>query len=111
MWQTKRRTPENYAGLDGYANQPKAHVRRRNDGVWRRLEKNSFIVFVDNLPSSTTKSWLWQIFQFHGEVVDIFMSWKKRKHSNSPFAFVRFSKLIEAQVVINDLHETITRGV
>ena len=71
----------------------KTYARRRNVEAWRRLEAISFTVFVDNLPKDMSKGWLWQIFQFEGEVVDIFMSWKKRKSSTSPFAFVRFSKM------------------
>ena len=78
--------------------------------VWRRSEKVSLTMFVDNLPSSMTKSWLWQIFQYDGRVVDIFMSWKRRRNRQSPFVFVRFSKLTEARVAIKNLHGTEIRG-
>ena len=37
------------------------------------------------------------------------MSWKKKKSSSNPFAFVRFSQLKEAQQAIKNLHETLIR--
>ena len=38
---------------------------------FRNLEENSYTIFVDNLPSSTSKAWLWQLFSFEGRIVDI----------------------------------------
>ena len=68
--------------------------------AWKRLEKVSYIVFIDNLPTSMTKSWFWQLFNYKGRVVDVFMSRKQRKTNKLPFAFVRFSQLKEAQKVV-----------
>ena len=78
--------------------------------MWKRLETVSFTVFVDNLPMSMTKSWLWQIFQHEGKVIDIFMSRKKRRTNNKPFAFVRFALLKEAQAAVKNIHRIDIRG-
>ena len=43
-------------------------------------------------------------------MVDVFMSWKRRKINQSPFAFVRFSQLKEAQKAIQNLYGTEIRG-
>lgn len=43
-------------------------------------------------------------------MVDVFMSWKRRKSSRSSFAFVRFLKLKDAQAAIKNLHEMNIRG-
>ena len=72
--------------------------------AWKWLEKVSYAVLVDNLPTSITKSWFWQLFNYEGRVVDVFMSQKQRKTSKLPFAFVRFSQLKEAQSVIERMH-------
>ena len=86
------------------------HVCRGKEVAWKRLEAISHTVFEDNLPSAMTKAWLWQIFQFGGKVVDVFMSWKKRRTSQTLFAFVRFSKLMDAQLAIKNLNEIEIRG-
>ena len=74
------------------------------------LSKCHFTVFVDNLPASMSKSWLWQLFSYEGKVVDIFLSQKKRKNSKQPFAFVRFVKRDEANLAIKNLHKTEIKG-
>ena len=51
-----------------------------------------------------------QIFLFEGKVVDIFLSKKKTRANNLPFAFVRFALLKEAQVAIKNLHGMEIRG-
>ena len=44
-----------------------------------------------------------------GKVVDVCMSWKRRKSNTSPFAFVSFSQLRDAEKVIQNLHGLIIR--
>ena len=84
--------------------------RKSNVMVWKKLEKVAYTVFVDNLPTSMTRDWLWQLFQYEGEVVDVFMSRKQRKSSTQPFAFVRFSQLKGAQKAIDSMHGLEVRG-
>ena len=49
----------------------------RNINAWKKLEEISYTVFVDNLPESMSKSWLWQLFDHEGRVVDVYLSGKK----------------------------------
>ncbi|MED6154949.1 hypothetical protein PIB30_001090 [Stylosanthes scabra] len=58
---------------------------------FRSLERRSFSLFVDNLPNTANREWLWELFSREGEVVDVFLSKKVRKHSPFHFAFVRFA--------------------
>ena len=46
--------------------------------------------FVDNLPYFMSKAWLWKIFKFDGQIVDIDISRKVRKITTQPFAFMRY---------------------
>ena len=71
-------------------------VVNRNEFAWKRLESISHIVFVNSLLLSMTKLWLWQLFNYEGRVVDIFISYKKRKTCDVPFAFLRFAHLKNA---------------
>ena len=80
--------------------------RLTKENIIRKIQAMSFIVFVDNLPSSMTKSWLWHIFQFEGKVVDVFLSRKSITTSSLPFAFVCFSN---KQDVVNAM-ESLNRG-
>ena len=67
-------------------------------------------MFVDNLTDSMTVSWLWQLFPHEGKVVDVFVSRKERRSCSSPFAFVRFAKLNEAQEAIKNMNDMVIRG-
>ena len=49
------------------------HNKERSGDYFRRLEETSFTIFVDNLPSSLTKAWSYQLFKFEGKVVDIYI--------------------------------------
>ena len=42
-------------------------------------------LFVDNLPTSMSRGWLWQLFNFEGKVVDAYVSHKKRKNKDTLF--------------------------
>ena len=72
----------------------------------KRSYQNSefFSRFVDNLPRSMDKEWLWQLFQFEGSVVDAYISYKKRKNIENRFGFVRFKKIEEVRQAIKSLH-------
>ena len=88
----------------------RSQVVSRNEDAWRRLESVTYTVFVDNLPLSMSKSWLWQLFNYEGRVVDVFISHKKRKTCDAPFAFVRFDNLKGAQDAIHNLNGMEVRG-
>ena len=45
-----------------------------NDLAWRKLEEISYTIFVDNIPESMSRSWIWQLFDHEGKVVDVFLS-------------------------------------
>ena len=90
---------------------------KRNATEWKekqesmsRLESRSFIVFVDNLPASMTSSWLRQIFNFEGQVTNVFMLKKKRSSNTTPFEFVRFLNKIGAIEAMKKLHGIVIRG-
>ena len=74
-----------------------------------RIERNSFNVFVDNLPLSMSKGWLFQLFGWAGKVTDIYMSRKQRKSSQNPFAFVRYASRFAAEKAICDLDGMVIR--
>ncbi|MED6185168.1 hypothetical protein PIB30_054468 [Stylosanthes scabra] len=59
-------------------------------------ERNSYTVFVDKLPTNTTKQWLAKVFNGVGKVVDTFLSIKKRATNPLRLAFVRFATRREA---------------
>ena len=88
----------------------KGRVEGTGQYAWKRLESISHTVFVDNIPLSMTKSWLWQLFNYEGKVVDVFISHKKRKTSDTPFAFVRFAYLKDAQNAIRNLNGMEIKG-
>lgn len=46
------------------------------------------MIFVDNIAISISKECLWQIYKFKGKTIDIFLSRKKRRSNQNPFAFV-----------------------
>ncbi|MED6182518.1 hypothetical protein PIB30_029136 [Stylosanthes scabra] len=62
----------------------------RKEQEWNEIERMSHTVFVDGLPNDIAKVSLYRIFWWAGNVVDIYVSRKKRNKSNRPFAFVRF---------------------
>ena len=82
---------------------------KRNEVAWRKMETISHTIFVDNLRQSMSKSWLWQLFSHEGKVVDVFMCWKRRKSNPSPFAFVRFAQLADAEQAVRSLHSITIR--
>lgn len=59
--------------------------------IYTEMEKG-FTVFVDGLPKNMNSNWLGNIFKSIGEIVDVYISFKKRKFSDSTFGFVRFRR-------------------
>lgn len=57
-----------------------------------------FTLFVDNLPPSMSCVWLKKIFRNDGEVVDVYVSKKKRVNKKGCFGFVHFSKKEDEEV-------------
>ncbi|MED6177440.1 hypothetical protein PIB30_098164 [Stylosanthes scabra] len=58
---------------------------------WEDMERRSHSIFVDNLPTEVRKETLRRIFEREGNVVDVFISRKRRRANPSIFAFVRFN--------------------
>ena len=78
--------------------------------AWTRLEEVTHSVFVDNLPESMSRGWLWQLFSGDGEVVDVFISRKERRLSKAPFGFVRFTRRGQALEAVKRMHGMEIRG-
>ena len=58
--------------------------------MYRSLEEYCHLVFVDNIPFSITRDWLFHVFSFASEISNIYLRRKKRRPGSTPFAFVRF---------------------
>ena len=55
---------------------------KRCGKIYKKIESCLVTIFVDNLPMSMSKSWLWQIFDLEGYVIDVFLSREKKKVSS-----------------------------
>ncbi|MED6115784.1 hypothetical protein PIB30_094023, partial [Stylosanthes scabra] len=77
-------------------------LKRQN---WREVERKSHTVFVDGLPHDIAKASLYKIFGWAGEVVDIYVSRKRRRESNRPFVFVRFGSKGGAERAVQKINE------
>ena len=75
-----------------------------------RIERQTYTIFVDNLPVSMTKGWLFQIFQWIERIADIFMSKKQKKGSQNPFAFVWYETKGGAIKAVKELNGMEIRG-
>ncbi|XVF22173.1 hypothetical protein REPUB_Repub12eG0150900 [Reevesia pubescens] len=60
-------------------------------------------VFVNNIPPLVHWRWLWNIFQNHGRVADVFIP-RKRSSSGRKFGFVRFYDWREAARAVSRLN-------
>ena len=78
--------------------------------MYKKIEKNMYAIFVDNLPFAMPTSWLWQLCNLEGLVVDVFMSRKQRAMKPGPFAFVQFISKQDALKAIRNLDSLIIRG-
>ncbi|XVF06622.1 hypothetical protein REPUB_Repub06bG0065400 [Reevesia pubescens] len=74
---------------------------------WTSMEKennlNIVTVFVNNLPPSVYRRWVWQIFFHHGKVVDVFIP-KKKNVNGRCFGFVRFASRDDATRAVKNLN-------
>ena len=57
-------------------------TKERCGDMFKKMEECSFTIFFDNLLTSMTKSWLYPICKFEGNVVDIYISRKVRETSS-----------------------------
>ena len=62
-----------------------------------RVERQSYSVFVDNLPPSITKGWLFQQFEWEGRITDM----EAERVFTTPFCFYQIQ--IKARSVYGDL--------
>ncbi|MED6171537.1 hypothetical protein PIB30_041600 [Stylosanthes scabra] len=66
-------------------------------------ENNAFTIFVDNLPFDATNGWVRKVFNSVGEVVDVFVSMKRRERNPLRFAFVRYASRDKALRAVEQL--------
>ncbi|MED6155436.1 hypothetical protein PIB30_005287 [Stylosanthes scabra] len=86
-------------------------VRNEYQQGRRWNERNSYTVFVDNLPANTTKQWLVRVFNSVGRVVDTFLSMKKRAKNPLRFAFVRYATIREAGYAVEQFDGWLIWGI
>lgn len=66
----------------------------------------SSTLFVDNLPISIKKIWIYNLFTKFGKIADIFLPNKRSKITNMQFGFVRFNNRKEAiTAAVNTNHQ------
>ncbi|XP_057760974.1 serine/arginine-rich SC35-like splicing factor SCL28 [Arachis stenosperma] len=81
-----------------------------NREEYRRLESESFSIFVDNLPFDISRRELFQLFNWTGRINDIYLS---RKHKNGGlyiFAFIRYTTKGGASKAIAEMNHMRLRG-
>ncbi|MED6155449.1 hypothetical protein PIB30_005301 [Stylosanthes scabra] len=82
-WQTQRSSRRRSNGRNSSAGSS-----RKSD--WRDMERKSYIVFVDGLPTDIAKRMMFKIFRWVGGVNDTYVSRMSMRGSSCPFAFVKF---------------------
>ncbi|MED6113226.1 hypothetical protein PIB30_068850 [Stylosanthes scabra] len=78
------------------------HCEGLGPGDWKRTEP--YTVFIDNLPEEVNKRALYKEFDKDGYILDVFISKKRRRNSNSVIAFIRYHAYGGAQRAINRLN-------
>ncbi|KAL9680402.1 hypothetical protein QQ045_018281 [Rhodiola kirilowii] len=76
-------------------------------GHIQHLRDSSFSVFVDNIPGDKDASWLRDLFESGGEIVDVFITSKERRVRRTRFGFVRFKELEVAKAAISRWNGTV----
>ncbi|XLR38116.1 hypothetical protein HN51_024899 [Arachis hypogaea] len=71
---------------------------------FKKLERSTYTVFVDNVSMRIKLQLLWEIFSREGHVMDVFLSKKQRTCSKWRFAFVRYTYNNHAQRTVQNLH-------
>ena len=65
--------------------------------------RKAYSLFIDELSMKMTWDWLLQIFRGEGEIIDVYVSRKRRSKNNCRFGFVHFKKSEEAKQAIRNL--------
>ncbi|XP_016192295.1 serine/arginine-rich splicing factor SC35-like [Arachis ipaensis] len=81
-----------------------------NREEYYRLEKESFYVFVDNLPEDISKKELYHLFGWTGKTIDIYLSRKRKQGLVYLFAFVRYTTKGAALKAITEMNHMRLRG-
>ncbi|KAL4365185.1 hypothetical protein AHAS_Ahas07G0080800 [Arachis hypogaea] len=81
-----------------------------NRDEYRRLESESFSIFVDNLPLDISKRELFQLFNWTGRINDIYLSRKQKNGGVYIFAFIRYTTKGGALKAIAEMNHTRLRG-
>ncbi|KAL9679083.1 hypothetical protein QQ045_016937 [Rhodiola kirilowii] len=67
---------------------------------FQNLREELYSIFIDNIPVGKDVSWVRALFNQDGQSVDVFISARGRRASNSRFGFVRYMTLGEAKATI-----------
>ncbi|MED6124575.1 hypothetical protein PIB30_060100 [Stylosanthes scabra] len=105
-----RQGPSHAYNESAIARQWRGGHKAIEQGEHRRVERNTFTVFADNLPQDATYQWLWKVFSNTGKVVDIFLSRKIRKSNPLKFAFIRYRTREEMERTAEQLDGWIVWG-
>lgn len=66
-----------------------------------------FTIFVNGLPSNMNSRWLKNIFKIDGDIINVYISIKKRKSTKTIFSFVRFQYEKDADRAISSLDSNV----
>ncbi|KAL4289224.1 hypothetical protein AHAS_Ahas19G0364800 [Arachis hypogaea] len=91
------------------------YPRLKDPQVWtkeeyHRLENDSFIVFMDNLPEDISRRELYQLFCWTGRINDIYLCRKQKNAMAYLFAFVRYTTKGGALKAIAEMNHFRLRG-
>ncbi|XP_015960498.1 uncharacterized protein LOC107484432 [Arachis duranensis] len=81
-----------------------------NRKEYRKLEDESFTIFLDNLPEDVSKRELFQLFSWTGRINDIYLSRKQKAGSIYMFAFIRYTTKGGALKAITEINRMKLRG-
>ncbi|KAL4286973.1 hypothetical protein AHAS_Ahas19G0139700 [Arachis hypogaea] len=81
-----------------------------NREEYRRLENESFSVFLNNLSEDVSKRELFQLFKWTGRINDIYLSRKQKSGSIYIFAFIRYTTKGGALKAISEMNRMKLRG-
>lgn len=68
--------------------------------------ERSTTVFVDNLPHQIRKIWVYNLFSRFGALRNIFIPNKSSKITGQDFAFVRFTRIEDAEAAISNINNS-----
>ncbi|KAL4306627.1 hypothetical protein AHAS_Ahas16G0197200 [Arachis hypogaea] len=93
----------------------RVHVVDKDPRVWnreeyRRLEHESFSIFVDNLPKDISKRELFHLFNWTGRINDIYLSRKYKNGDIYMFAFIRYTTRGGALKAMTEMNRMRLRG-